>query len=137
MNRLHFQRLARTRRSEALVLLRNGNYDGAYYLCGYVVECALKACIAKTTRKHDFPDKSTVNKSHTHDLSELVGLAGLKQERQDEERRDPLFQVHWTIVKDWKEGTRYDLDRTKKEAHDLYYAVASRHGVLQWLGRHW
>jgi len=38
-------------------LLRLGLFDGAYYLAGYAVECALKACIAKGTQRFEFPDK--------------------------------------------------------------------------------
>jgi HEPN domain-containing protein len=33
------------------VLLEAGLYAGAYYLAGYAVECALKACIAKKTAR--------------------------------------------------------------------------------------
>ena len=44
---------------EAAVLLQNGCPEGAYYLAGYAVECALKACVAKQTREHDFPDRKS------------------------------------------------------------------------------
>ncbi len=47
MNRSDLQNLATIRLRDAEVLLDNGRYDGAYYLLGYVIECALKACIAK------------------------------------------------------------------------------------------
>jgi HEPN domain-containing protein len=79
MNRLDFQKLAELRLLEAEVLLDAGKYEGAYYLCGYAVECALKACIAKLTKEHDFPDKATVNDSYTHDLGKLLGVSGLKK----------------------------------------------------------
>jgi HEPN domain-containing protein len=49
--------MAMVRLKEANVLLRLGLSDGAYYLAGYAVECALKACIAKGTRRYEFPDK--------------------------------------------------------------------------------
>ena len=51
MNRYDLRKLAKIRLKEAQILLKNGNYDGAYYLSGYVVECGLKACIAKGTKK--------------------------------------------------------------------------------------
>lgn len=57
MNRLDFQRLAELRLSESTALLAAGFPDGAYYLAGYAMECALKACIAKRTREYDFPEK--------------------------------------------------------------------------------
>ncbi|HYP39716.1 MAG TPA: HEPN domain-containing protein [Chloroflexia bacterium] len=57
MNRDDFRKLAGLRITEAKVLLDNACYEAAYYLSGYAVECALKACIAKKTRRFDFPDK--------------------------------------------------------------------------------
>lgn len=54
MKRSDLQKLARIRLKEAKVLLDNRQYSGAYYLSGYVIECALKACIAKQTRKERF-----------------------------------------------------------------------------------
>ncbi|HLF84399.1 MAG TPA: HEPN domain-containing protein [Blastocatellia bacterium] len=63
MNRNDLKLLAVTRLREAKVLLANGEYSGAYYLAGYVVECALKACIAKRTKRHDFPDRKIANKA--------------------------------------------------------------------------
>ena len=59
MNRTDLQQLADVRIAEAhaLLTLAVPMSDGAYYLAGYAVECALKACIAKTVNQHDFPDK--------------------------------------------------------------------------------
>ncbi|MEL0589524.1 MAG: hypothetical protein U1V55_07060 [Planktothrix rubescens PR222] len=37
------------------MLLDNHQYSGAYYLSGYVIECALKACIAKKTQQLPIP----------------------------------------------------------------------------------
>lgn len=68
------------RLKEVEVLLNNRQYSGAYYLSGYVVECALKACIARQTRKFDFPDKKTVLDSYTHDLQKLVKIAKLEHD---------------------------------------------------------
>jgi hypothetical protein len=47
MNRAELQRLAKERISDAKVLLAARHWSAAYYLAGYAVECALKACIAK------------------------------------------------------------------------------------------
>jgi hypothetical protein len=72
------QRLAELRAREAAALVRSRNQQGAYYLAGFAVECALKACIAKKTRRHDFPaDARHAGKVYSHDLSELLKLAGL------------------------------------------------------------
>jgi hypothetical protein len=45
------------------------------------VECALKACLAKRTERHEFPDKEQVQKQHTHNLDASVILAKLEKER--------------------------------------------------------
>lgn len=50
MFRKDFQDLAMVRVREAEMLLAAGLFDGAYYLAGLAVECALKACIAKATQ---------------------------------------------------------------------------------------
>ena len=49
LKRRDLRELALLRLKEAQVLLANGCWSGAYYLAGYAVECALKACIAKGT----------------------------------------------------------------------------------------
>jgi HEPN domain-containing protein len=63
--------------ADARVLLRAGRHQGAYYLSGYAVECGLKACIAKQVRRYDFPDRKTVADSYTHNLDQLLKVAGL------------------------------------------------------------
>jgi HEPN domain-containing protein len=66
-NRQDFQRLAGMRLRDARVLMRNGNLEAAYYLTGLAVECALKACIAKNTKRYDFPPNQTALKEiYTH-----------------------------------------------------------------------
>ncbi|WP_445248940.1 HEPN domain-containing protein [Microcoleus sp. OTE_8_concoct_300] len=80
MNRRDLQNIALTRIKEVEVLLNNRQYSGAYYLSGYVIECALKACIAKQTKKFDFPDKKTVMDSYTHDLEKLVKVAKIEKQ---------------------------------------------------------
>ena len=72
MNRDDLRQLARIRLKDARALLNIRNYDGAYYLSGYVVECGLKACIAKKTRRYDFPDKDVVNKRKPIDSIQLL-----------------------------------------------------------------
>ena len=77
MNRESLQQISRIRTQEANALLDAGCYPGAYYLIGYAVECALKACVARQVKRFDFPDKFLANKVFTHNLEKLVGLAGL------------------------------------------------------------
>lgn len=137
MNRDDLKGLAKIRLKEARTLLKNKNYDGAYYLCGYVVECGLKACIAKQTKRYDFPNKRTVNESYTHDLTKLVKTAGLERPLDAEMRRNPEFERNWAVVKDWSEDSRYEK-HTAQEAKDLYSAITNRNnGVLRWVKHYW
>jgi hypothetical protein len=87
--RKDFQNLARLRAADAKALLNARRPQGAYYLAGYTIECALKACIAKTARRYQFPpDKSYVDKVYRHSLEELAKVAGLY-----EDRAEPLQNV--------------------------------------------
>ena len=88
MNRLDLQNLALTRLEEVEVLLNNHQYSGAYYLSGYVIECALKACIAKQTQRGEFPDKKKANDCYTHELGKLINVAGLQKALEEEKKRN-------------------------------------------------
>jgi len=136
LNRRDLQNLALTRLKEVEVLLNHRQYSGAYYLSGYVIECALKACIAKQTKKFEFPDKKTVMDSYTHDLEKLVKVAKLDTQLKSL-LNDPDFSLRWSTVKDWSEDSRYQT-HNRQEARDIYSAITDpNHGVLQWLQQHW
>ena len=129
--------LSRVRAKEAEALLKLGLNDGAYYLAGYAVECALKACIAKGTRRHEFPDKKKVEASHTHKLGELVNVANLEQARRDRLAADSEFERNWDLVKEWSEQSRYSR-YSAADARALVAAVNNRrHGVIAWIRSHW
>ena len=69
-NRAHFQWLAQERIAEALVLLGNSKFSGAYYLSGYCVENGLKACILSKEYSDGliFRERDFSKKCWTHDL---------------------------------------------------------------------
>jgi HEPN domain-containing protein len=137
MTRRELQELARIRLLDARALLKARRYPGAYYLCGYAVECAFKACIAKRTRRFEFHDQDTVRRSWVHDPTLLLRASGLEPVLIRDRLADPVLERYWAIVKDWKETSRYER-RSATEAQSLYQAVSdSQHGVLQWLRRHW
>jgi HEPN domain-containing protein len=134
MNRNDFQQLADIRAKEAKVLLDNQCFDGAYYLLGYAVECALKSCISKQFKEHDFPDLQTVRDSYTHSLQKLLRVAVLEQNMQNDWQTQPRLQSNWAIVTRWSEQTRYQHHITQATAQALYEAVIENQtGVLSWL----
>lgn len=137
MNRIDFQKISEIRIRESKALLDAGFPDGAYYLAGYAVECALKACIAKRTLEHDFPDKDLANKSHTHDLGKLMQLAELKDELDHAAQINSPLEANRTIVQSWSETSRYQR-KTVQEATELILAIEDREGgLLPWIMQRW
>jgi hypothetical protein len=138
MNRSDLQKLARQRVRESRILLNAAEYAGSYYLIGYAVECALKACIAKQTRRFDFPAKQRVMDSHTHKLGDLLRLSGHATQHAADVNADPTFARRWAVVKDWNESSRYYTSVAPAVARDMYSAVTARQsGVSQWITRRW
>lgn len=125
MNRRDFQELSNVRLKEARALLAGGHWDGAYYLAGYAVECALKACIAKGTDRYAFPDKDKVFKSYTHNFGTLVGVAEIQRALGAKISQDPTFRRNWEITLEWSEESRYKR-HTATDAQDLVKAIADR-----------
>ncbi len=138
MNRRDLQRLSNIRLSEAKALLDSRYYSGAYYLLGYAVECALKACIARQVQRHDFPDLQTVRDSHTHNLRLLLKVSGLDTELGRKRISNPALDTNWTTVEDWTVDSRYDYAKEEVTTRDFYSAITARsNGVIPWLKRRW
>ncbi len=137
MNRTELQDLANERIAEAKILLDAGKWSGAYYLAGYAVECALKACIAKLTRPDEFPDRNFGPKCWVHDLETLVNLAELKPRRDEDADANEDLNANWRIVRIWRETSRYER-KSQDQAQSLYGAIAhDTDGVLAWIRLHW
>jgi len=132
-----FRTLANRRINEARILHAASQHSGAYYLAGYAVECALKACILRSMKRYHMPDKKTVIDSHTHDLTQLLTLAGLQVDKNATASSDPVFGRNWAVVKDWNESSRYET-WAAQDAQDMIRAVSQRtSGVLAWTKKHW
>jgi len=133
-----FRALSNKWLEDAGTLLEAGRYDAAYYVAGYAVECALKACIAATANRFDFPDKDTVNQSYTHGLEQLLGVAGLLESLRIAWNDDEALARYWPLVNQWDEESRYDAGMSAQEARDFYQAITDPdHGILQWIRHHW
>ncbi|MFX1736900.1 hypothetical protein PXJ20_11980 [Paraburkholderia sp. A1RI_3L] len=138
MNRDDLMVLSRERVRDARALLTVRRYAAAYYLCGYSIECAIKACIAAKTAKYDFPDKALATSAYSHDLVQLVKVAGLQSQLNAQVSKNPQFATNWAIAKDWAETRRYELTIGRPQARDLYTATTARqHGVLKWIKQFW
>ena len=135
MTRDEFKNIAEIRIREAQVLLDQSLYSGAYYLAGYALECAIKACLSKQILQHNIPEKKFINEIHTHDLQKLI--------RFDDElsasfnSADDDFITNWTIVKDWSEQSRYKT-YNENEAKELIEAIIKEEGgILSWIQQYW
>jgi hypothetical protein len=138
VNRAELQRLARDRIRDARALLAARQWSGAYYLAGYAVECGLKACIiAHLMQTDEFPERRFSEQCWTHNLLQLLGLAGLKPVFDADTAADPDLLDKWDVVKDWSESSRY-ARKTRKQAEALYAAITDKkHGVFPWISSHW
>jgi hypothetical protein len=139
VNRTDFQQLADLRISEAqaLLALPAPMPDAAYYIAGYAIECALKACIAKGYSAEAWPEAKFVADCHTHEIFKLVRLAALEAARAADAATNPNLGANWNIVKDWSERSRYERHSLAK-AQRLCAAIANAaDGVLPWIKNHW
>ena len=139
MNSSDFQKLSAIRLEEARSLLRNKHYAGAYYLAGYSIECALKACIAAKTKATDFPPKpDTVRDYYKHDLVALVRAAELKDKLDARCKVSSRFKANWEVVRGWTEQIRYETNVDSKRARAMLRAIGdSRNGFLKWMKSYW
>ena len=141
--RRQLQELARLRLEEAEALFAGGFYDGCAYLCGYVVELALKARICALIGVDDYPDNlgdRLKRAFRTHDLNELKLLAGMQEEITP--RNKPINQAlytNWSASR-WTTAGRYEPKGTydSLSAQEMLEAVRARpDGVLECISQRW
>ena len=132
-----FRKLADIRVREAKALLDAKLWSGADYLAGYAVECGLKACIAKMTRRFEFPDKEMAARAWTHDLDKLLDVAELQAAWDTAAPKDSPRWKNWRTVRLWSERQRYERKR-RADAEALYLAITDpTDGVLTWIAERW
>ena len=137
MTRGDLQILADDRVADAAALLEAGRAV-AYYLLGYAVECAFKACIARQLREYEVPGKSLINSFYTHHLDTLLIVSGAKDILVKKRAAEPKFGDNWYTVEQWSEVSRYDHSTTADSARQMYAAVCDEDsGVLTWLKTMW
>ena len=131
------QRLAQIRLEDAILLLQNKKASSAYYLAGYAVELALKACAAKLFQNNTIPDKNLVNALYTHSLENLMATSGLLPELKTAIKNDPVFGANWGIVTKWTESSRYEFWDTMAATTLIQAIINENHGVFPWVKNHW
>lgn len=115
-----------------------GQWGGAYYLAGYAVECALKACIIRNIECTGelFEDRKFAEKCFTHDFNKLLDASDLDDDRDARGRADPAFEINWSVVEQWSERDRY-YSKAEVDARSLIEAITNpTSGILPWLKIH-
>ena len=107
-------------------------------MTGLAVECALKACLARAVKEHDYPDKRFVSGMYQHNLQNLIGLdAALLADLRADMALDPRLEANWKTVKDWDDEKRYDIV-DEQEARGLCDAAGEAgSGVMPWIRGRW
>jgi len=91
--------IAKARLRSVEFLMKAKDWDGAVYMMGYVLECALKASVCKTLRLSEYPEnRKTDGHFMTHNLDQLLVLSGMSD----------LFNISAPVVifQNWSEFTQ-------------------------------
>jgi|HubBroStandDraft_4_1064222.scaffolds.fasta_scaffold144044_1 hypothetical protein len=104
---------------DAAILLKEGRFDTAYYLCGYAIELALKRRICLTLDwdgfpKKDFPDLGSFK---THKLAALLTMSGYEKKI----KKDHLSI--WSVVVDWDPEVRYSSQGVDQQVAEVMLAL--------------
>jgi len=141
VNRAHWQNLAEERVLDADVLLHAGRWAGAFHLIGYAVESGLKSCVLAYMENSNadviFRERKFSDNCWTHNIEELVRLAGLRSALDLDMAANRQLGINWIYATQWKEISRYQT-ATEFNARRLYQAVAdAADGVLPWIRTRW
>lgn len=134
VSRTEFQTLALEKLSDATHLFENRRWSNAYYLAGYAVELALKACIAKSFKAETLPDLKFVKDTYVHALGKLVDQAGLKW---DLEGAAEQVRVNWAIINKWQPEARYKAYSEDAATNILKAISDAEQGVMPWIRARW
>jgi HEPN domain len=112
--------IAKARLKTAEILIEAKDWDGAAYMMGYVLECALKAVVCKTLNLLEYPqytkNKKTDGYFMTHEFDQLLIASGLESLFSTRGSVD-AFQYWSDFTKeyptDWP-SMRYSLERQKQ-----------------------
>jgi len=133
--------LAQLRLREAETLFKAELYDGCAYLCGYVVELALKARICATLGINEYPPDMKANNLRTalrtHELDDLKLLAGMGREISASNR---ALLTNWSIASQWRPERRYEPPGTydRNAAQEILDVIRKEpDGVLPCISSHW
>jgi hypothetical protein len=113
---LDLQNLCTDRLEDAKTLYKDGRYEGAFYICGYVVEMGLKKKICETLGWAGYPNAgnefSNLQSFKTHNLEILLHLSGAETKIKKAHLSD------WSIVVGWNPEIRYSTQKLTAQSAD-------------------
>lgn len=124
---VELKNLCTDRLEDAKTLFKAGRYEGAFYLCGYVVEMGLKMRICQTLEWVGYPNTANEFKNFlsfkTHDLEVLLHLSGI------ETKVKAKFWSEWSSVISWNPEKRYSSE--KQTAQNVELMLTSSQTLLK------
>ena len=121
-----FRQASIERLQDAKCLQEAGRFQGAIYLCGYALECQLKANVC-TARRAEFLEEREAKKLG-HELARVLDAAGLR--RKLSENVD-LRTAFYRIANRWSTGIRYSGGGSnERECHRF---LRDSEALLSWL----
>jgi len=137
LKRTDLHAIALAKLDDARLLLEHGRWSSSYYLGGYALEIALKACIARTIEAETIPDRRFINDIFVHDLAKLVTLAGLKNALDARKDGDPAFWANWALVTQWRPEVRYEIVQPTTAQLTVSAIADEPSGVFPWIRQFW
>jgi hypothetical protein len=101
----------------------------AWHNAGTAVEFALKAVIMKRERLNRWPDRDERRELHTHDLKDLMRIAGI-----DPRGLERPLKASLRTVLDWDRNHDYAVGTMERRvARSMVEATFGPDGVITWL----
>jgi hypothetical protein len=128
LSRRELLKIARARIRDAKALYKARRFDGAAYVCGYALECALKARIVSTLHWLGFPETQKefngLQSFKTHNLDTLLSLSGREAKIKNSHLKE------WSGVAIWEPEARYKRVGSAKSA-DVALLIQSAEILLR------
>lgn len=121
---LDIVQMVKSRLEDSETLYRAKRYDGSYYLCGYVIELALKYRICRTLNWDGYFETNKefqgYNNFKTHNLETLLKLSGIEKIIRYK------LVAEWSVVMLWNSENRYQIVGTTKAKDARDMIISSR-----------
>lgn len=121
-----FRQASIERLQDAKCLQEAGRFQGSIYLCGYALECQLKANVC-TARRVGFLEEREA-KILGHELARVLDEAGLRRKLNENE---DLRTAFYRIANRWSTGIRYSGSGSSRRECEQFLSESV--DLLSWL----